>query len=214
MQTPRKEISAALFNLVKNAYPWKTCLPRMKLGDDLPANMQPAAFLVKPREVIGQDQSMGFGTPTYKLTYYILVLIRASATPEDTGTTAEDIMDDILDALDRMFLPYLGAPNTLGGIVTNCYLSGDVQIDTPVLFEQCAIWVPIAVEVGANCGTGLGPDGCPIVDPTKSTNTGWDLPVPSAPCNGINGVTPTKTTTNGALNAKRVAFEANPVWKK
>jgi hypothetical protein len=146
MQASRSAVSAALFNLLKGCYAWVTADPRLKLSDDLAANAQPALFLVKSAENI--TQSGDFSMPVYTLKYHALVFIRASATPEDSGSTAEDIMDNILTAIDNAMQPILGEANTLGGLVTNAWIDGDVQIDTPVLFESCAIWVPISVKVG------------------------------------------------------------------
>ena len=109
--------------------------------------MQPAFFLMKPRELISDAET--FSLNRYTLKYYALVLLRASAMPEDAGSTAENVMDNILDALDAaMQGPRPGEPQTLGGLVIKCSIDGEITIDTPVLFEQCAIWIPITVVVG------------------------------------------------------------------
>ena len=121
---------------------------RARVPDDIPANQQPAMFLIKPKEVWNQT-SGDFTMTTYRLQYFLLVSTRAAGTPEDSGSTAENILDNILDAIDTALQsPRKGEPQTLGGLVTNCWVEGQVDIDTPVLFEQCAIWLPITVVVG------------------------------------------------------------------
>jgi len=128
-----------------NAYPWVTADKRLRLPDDLTANMQPAMFLIKPTEHISQAQT--FAMPSYRLQYYVFLAVRASAIPEDTST--ESVLDGMLDSIEAAMMPLLGEKQTLGGLVTHAYIDGTVSIDTPVLFEQCAIWLPITVIVGA-----------------------------------------------------------------
>lgn len=146
MQVTRKAVTAALYSILKGAYAWQTADPRLMLPDDLAANQQPALFLVKTKERVDQSN---FAMPKYLLSYYALILVRAAGVPEDLTNTAETRLDDILDAVDTALqAPRRGEPQTLGGLVTNCWIDGEITIDTPVLFEQCSIWLPISVQVG------------------------------------------------------------------
>jgi hypothetical protein len=144
MRVPRKQVSAALYTLLQGAYAWGLANPRLKLPQQVPANQQPALFLVKPKENISQNPARFL--PTYNLQYYALVIVRSDALPSDV--LAESLMDDILDSIEGALMPNPGEPQTLGGLVNNCWIEGDITIDTPVLFPQCAIWVPITVKVG------------------------------------------------------------------
>jgi hypothetical protein len=59
------------------------------------------------------------------------------------------LIDDIIDAIDAaLSSPRIGEPQTLGSIVSNAWIEGEVLIDPPVLFEQAAIFIPIRVKVG------------------------------------------------------------------
>ena len=124
-----------------------TADPRLQLPEELAAGQQPALFLVKPQEHIDQ---FSMAMPIYKLTYYALILVYSPSVGIGPGEfSAEQLMDDILDAVDgALQAPRLGEKQTLGGLVENCYIDGDVSIDTPVFFEHCAIWVPIKVITG------------------------------------------------------------------
>lgn len=144
MRVSRKTISAALFEAVKAGYSWNFADRRARVPDDVPAFQQPAVFLIKPQE--RGEQPNGWGANRWTLQYYILIAFRAAGTPEDTP--AEDQLDDILDAIDKVITPVDGMPNTLNGLVTNVWISGPIEIDSPTLFEQCAIWVPVSVLVG------------------------------------------------------------------
>jgi len=144
MRVPRKQVSHALFTLLKNSYAWNTADPRLQVPDDVTAMAQPAMFLVKPQEHLSQQET--FMLPVYKLSYHILISLRADGSPEDIS--AEDQMDDILDAVESALMPHPGEYQTLGGLVTHCWIDGTISIDTPVLFQQCAIWIPITVVVG------------------------------------------------------------------
>jgi hypothetical protein len=149
MIVPRKQVTAALFKLLADCYPWVTADPRLQLPEDLPGGQQPALFLVKPQEHLDAEPP-SFMMPKYTLTYFALILVYSPSVGIGAGEfSAEDLMADILDAVDDALIgPRFGEPNTLGGLVTNCFISGDIFIDTPVFFEHCAIWVPIKCIVG------------------------------------------------------------------
>jgi hypothetical protein len=147
MNGTRTAISTALFNLLKNAYAWNLADQRLQVPDNLDQESQPAMFVMKSKENVTQRGGMDFAMPVYKLSYAVLITLMAGATPETT--TAESQLDAILDAVDAALQsPRKGEPQTLGGLVTNCWIEGDIQIDTPVLFQQCSIWIPITVLVG------------------------------------------------------------------
>jgi len=151
MQVPRAQVSGALFTVLQNAYSWALADPRLPVPAKLGANQQPALFLVKPDEDWTQQGGNRMAMTSYTLQYYALVMVRGAGTPEDPDATCENVIDSILDAIDTAMMPSppgLGFKQTLGGLVTNAWIEGRVTIDTPVLFQQAAIWIPIKVLVG------------------------------------------------------------------
>jgi hypothetical protein len=150
MQVSRSQVTTALYNLLSGCYAWNNLNSvqangRLQLGDDVPAYEQPALYLVKGKET--WDYRKSYGAIQYTLEYNALILVRAGGSPEDT--TAETVMDNILDAIDRVMSPQPGYQfQTLGGLVYNCYVNGPVEIDPPILHDQAAIWVPILVVTG------------------------------------------------------------------
>lgn len=150
MQVKRYQVTAALYSLLSGAYSWNNlgttqANGRMQLGDDVPASEQPALYLVKAQEQ--WDYKTSYGAIKYTLQYHALILVRAGGSPEDT--TAETVMDNILDAVDSAMSPQPGYQfQTLNGLVYNCYINGPVEIDPPILHDQAAIWIPILVVTG------------------------------------------------------------------
>lgn len=151
MKIPRSEVTTALYSLLAGCYAWKNlgttqANGRLQLGDDVPAGQQPGLFLVKGRE--DWDYKTSYGAIKYTLQYNILVLVRAGGSPEDT--TAETVMDDILDAIDTALSPTPGFQFQNLGLsgIYNCYINGAVEIDSPILHDQCALWIPVLVITG------------------------------------------------------------------
>ena len=146
MPVNRQAISLALFNLLASAYPFATADPRLHLPDDVAALAQPSLFLVKPRENITQSDT--FGAPKHILKYYAFIIVRNDGVPADPGNTAEAQTDNILTAIENVMSPRPGELQSLGGLVYHCWIDGDVEIDTPVFFEQAAMWIPLTAITG------------------------------------------------------------------
>jgi hypothetical protein len=143
----RSDISKALFALIQGAWKWGTANPRLRVPDDLTGFELPAMFLAKVNE---DTTEATFGLTKNHFRYVLLVVLRADSTPEDTPI--EGTLDDILDAIEGVLHsgtaqtprgPIL--PQTLDGLVENCWIDGRTEIDSPILFETCALWIPISV---------------------------------------------------------------------
>jgi hypothetical protein len=143
----RSQISSALFALIKTSWNWGTADPRLRVPDDLTGFELPAMFLAKVNEDTTQAT---FGLTKNHFRYVLLVVLRADSTPEDTPI--ESMMDDMLDAIEGVMHSGTASvprgpilPQTLGGLVENCWIDGRTEIDSPILFETCALWIPISV---------------------------------------------------------------------
>ena len=148
MNVPRNDVTTALFNLLNGCYPWVTSNIRLRLPQSVPSGQQPSMFLAKIREEFNQTKTNYL--TSYTLHYMAFILVKSDSLP-GTLPSAESEMDQILDAIDSILFKTPqgpGMPQTLGGLVTNCWIEGEVLIDSPVLFSQCAIWIPINVLTG------------------------------------------------------------------
>lgn len=146
MQASREAISQALETQLakaKNAYPFKTVSRRARIWTNVTSAEQPVIFLVKVSEAI--DQST-WGAPRYRLKYVVLCYLRADAAP---NLVPEVEINKVLDAVD---VTLLGTPpgekQTLGGVVENCWIEGDVMIDTGILDQQIVIVIPVSILTG------------------------------------------------------------------
>lgn len=147
MRVARKLISQTLFAQLESAYPWA----RAERGTEIWSNVapvdQPFLGLICPHEAASQPQS--WGLTRWERFYFALIYLRRDQMPLEEGQYFSDLVDDMLDAID---LALLGTPkgeaNTLGGLVTQCSIDGDVMVNSGLLDNQSVILVPIHVVVG------------------------------------------------------------------
>ena len=133
MTATREQAMVALFNTLKSATmadnvtpAFKLASRRIKLWGDVPAQQQPALFLIETHETRMQQPPQGMPSK---------LLMKASAvvytsTP-DTGIPST-AMNLALDSIERALKPDDLSRNvfTLGGIVYRCWVEGNI-IKTP-----------------------------------------------------------------------------------
>jgi hypothetical protein len=128
---------------VKNVYPFKTVSRRARIWTNVTPAEQPAVFLVKARETLDQTT---WEAPRYRLSYLVLCYLRADAAP---NLIPEVEINKVLDAVDATLLGTPpGEKQTLGGVVENCWIEGDVMIDTGILDQQIVIVIPVSILTG------------------------------------------------------------------
>jgi hypothetical protein len=128
---------------VKNVYPFKTVSRRARIWTNVTPAEQPAMFLVKVRETFDQAT---WGAPRYRLSYLALCYLRADAAP---NLIPEVEINKVLDAVDGTLLGTPpGQKQTLGGMVENCWIEGDIMIDTGILDQQIVIVIPVSIVTG------------------------------------------------------------------
>jgi hypothetical protein len=147
MRVPRRQISQALFTQLQTAYNWA----RSERGTEIWSNVapvdQPFLGLLCPREVASQPQA--WGLTRWERFYFAMIYMRRDQMPLDQGQYFSDLIDDMLDAVDTSLLGSpMGEANTLGGLVTQCSIDGDIMVDSGILDNQAVILVPIHVVAG------------------------------------------------------------------
>jgi|SRR5579864_903109 len=151
MNNPRETIYAALFALgsgltwtdPNGAQQWQLKSRRLLAWSDPGAGNQPAFFQREARE--GADQVQAFGATRWKLRAQWWIYLQIAP---DEATIPSQFMNPLLDALDKLFVN--PAQNqTLGGLVTNCWIDGEIVMDDPVYPDQQAvIVVPVSLLTG------------------------------------------------------------------
>jgi hypothetical protein len=145
MNTPRKTISRALFNLLAPAYPFARAAKTAEVPSGVAPIDQPAMFLVKPGENEAEPQALG--AKRYEIHYGCLVYLQADAVRGSEDHL--DVLDDITDALDKALqAPFPGSPQTLGGLVVQCGIDGEIKIVSSILGQMCVLVIPITVLTG------------------------------------------------------------------
>lgn len=148
MTTTREEIAEAVVSLLQGAYQWQQPVSRrFVLWNKVDPALRPAAFLVESGERYNpQSETFRRRELTFKLYIYI------SAQPiDDTTSTGGMQFNEILDAIDAALAPSgsdrLKGRNTLGNLVSHCFINGQVLLDPGDLDGDGVAVVPISVLV-------------------------------------------------------------------
>lgn len=138
-------ISIALFNLLLTAnFTFQSSDRRGQIWSGVTPGQQPYLGLIEKGATGVQNSALGL--EKWTLHYLCLVYLRADANPEAIpATQINAALQAIAEAINSV---PLGEKQTLGGLVLNTFINGEVFIDTGILDQQCAILVPIDVECG------------------------------------------------------------------
>ena len=148
MTTTREEIAEALVTLLQDAYQWNQPVSRrFQLWSKIDPSLRPAAFLIESGEKYNpQSETLRRRELTFKLYIYI-----SSQPTDDTTSTGGMQFNDILDAIDSAIAPsgadLLRGRNTLGNIVSHCFINGQILLDPGDLDGDGVAIVPISVLV-------------------------------------------------------------------
>ncbi len=150
----REQVLNALFTQLQNMVfsqlingqaTWVTTSRRLKLWGDVPADQQPAAFLVEHEE---EDAYRNLGVLRRRLQARVFCYSRT----DDLSSIGGTDLNVILEAFEKVgFAMYSGEPshgmNTLGGLVYWVRVEGRVFKDPGDLDGQALLIVPLSVEM-------------------------------------------------------------------
>jgi hypothetical protein len=135
--TGTQENGAAQFN-------FQSTDRRGQVPENMPGANQPYLGLVQLG--FSQVENQAQGIEKWLLHFRVLVYIRADASPE--AIPATQLNAALLAIVNAMrSVPY-GERQTLGGLVDNAWIEGDVLQDTGIIDQQMALMIPIIVDVG------------------------------------------------------------------
>lgn len=136
----REAIYSALFAKLAAIHGVRMCSRRLKGWSDVPATEQPALFMVQSEEEPDQDEAR----PTiWRLSVDVYVYCNSGRDPSVTPATE---MNGILDEIEAAIAgPFPGQPQTLGGLVSHCWISDKIETDGGALDEQAVAIVPITM---------------------------------------------------------------------
>lgn len=149
-QVTREQVSIALFNLLNSAYNFPTSSRRMKIWDDVALINKPALFLDEEKE---SHERTNHPTPAVRTMEY-MVYIFTQADPS-IGSDATNVpvtqlnnLFDLIDPVEGGVLKpddILQNRQTLGGLVYDCYIEGQIVKVPGDLDNQGVLIFPVKV---------------------------------------------------------------------
>lgn len=137
----REPIYAALFSLLSRSAGFQTVGRRLQSWDDTPE--QPALFQVQAGEKAEQKIAGG----PYRWMLSVRVWIYAK-TDGASGTAPSSALNPLVDAVVAAIgQSPTGERQTLGGLVQNAWIDGDIRIYEGVLGQQAIAIIPISILV-------------------------------------------------------------------
>lgn len=146
MQIPRETIYAALYALLINVSDWNFVARRFHAISELSEGQFPAMLMVQKKELA---EAGGRGIPV-KWTLQLDVIVYVDTTNSPARVPSQ-VTNQILDDLEAVIQPnvsnMLSLPQTLGGLVSQCRIRGEIITDEGILGSHGFIMVPIEVVV-------------------------------------------------------------------
>ncbi len=141
----REQIYGALFAQAASAAGFVTASRRLRHWSDVGPAEQPALFQAQKSETAKRTRGL---PPRWTLEVELYVYAQAP----DELTPPASVLNPLLDAIEAALAPSGGdsATNTqtLGGLVSHCWIAGKVQTDEGVLGGQAVAIIPIEIVVG------------------------------------------------------------------
>jgi hypothetical protein len=137
----REPIYAALFALVASAASFVTIGRRLRHWSDVGAAEQPALFMTQKSENAEERQPL-------PVKWRASVDLYLSTQAPDELTSPATVLNLLLDAVEAALAPDpVGHVQTLGGLVSHCWIAGRIQTDEGVLGGQAVAIVPVEILV-------------------------------------------------------------------
>ncbi len=125
MPATREKAMAALFDLLRSAYPFRRASRRIELIDQVQREHRPALFLAKHAETYEKPSP---NVPR-KLTLHCFGYVYIDA--KDETAVGDSLINEIMDAIDAAMTPDFAAGSegrqTLGGLVHSVRIAGTAQ---------------------------------------------------------------------------------------
>lgn len=139
----REPIYAALFALLEGAAEFATVSRRLRHWGDVGAAEQPALFLAQKGETAIRNRG---APPKWTLAVDLYLYCRAP----DELTSPAMAMNPLIDAIEAALAPVGGDAalrnvQTLGGLVSDCWISGKIETDEGALGGQAVAIIPVAL---------------------------------------------------------------------
>lgn len=151
MNYPDETIYQALFDLLdstllQGARAWQTSSRKWQTWENASVPNQPALFIREGNQQADQDTA--FGLTRWKLRATAWIYCQH---PSDQGSIPSTLINNLLSAVKLTLNPYPSdRPQTLGGLVANCYIEGRILVDEGLapMDTQSIVVIPISILTG------------------------------------------------------------------
>jgi hypothetical protein len=143
MSITREPIYGALWDKVKGIVGFNTVSRRLVHWADVPKGEQPALFQAQAGEVAMPAR----GIPTkwnLRVNFYVYVVAN-----DDPYASPAPALNALLDAIEVALAPDFTGYQTLGGLVYDCKITGEIETLEGVLGGQEVAMVPIEIQTHA-----------------------------------------------------------------
>jgi hypothetical protein len=141
-------ISIALFNLLSTIATYFQTMDRVgQIWTNVAPTDQPYLGLIERGGMVVQNSATGLTKHT--LHYTVLVYIRGDASQSTNAVLPATQLNAIWLQIEQiMNYGPMGERQTLGGLVENAWIEGEVLMDAGILDQQLALMIPISVDCG------------------------------------------------------------------
>lgn len=146
----RQQIFTALFNLLKTLPPppqfsqWNTFTQKIQQWDDYTAAQQPVMTLFRGAQ---NFKLTAVGTTRFQWKVLLLIYFRTDGF-QTSNTYPDQVTDVVLDNIEQLFTPQGNNKYfTLGGLVQNCWIDGNIYSDPAIVIDQAVVLCPISIVV-------------------------------------------------------------------
>ncbi len=142
MAISREAIYSALWSQVSGLAGIVTASRRLKHWDDVPPEQQPALFQTQK----DQDPEQKYGLPTkWKLYADLYLYVNSGQDPLAVPAIA---LNNLVDTIEAALAPSpMSGVQTLGGLVSHCWINGKIETDEGVLGAQAVAIIPVEILV-------------------------------------------------------------------
>jgi len=137
----REAIMTALFNQVSNTPDFAIASRKFQLWNEVGSADKPALFLKETKEDYKRTSEAVPATVMLHVDMYVNV-----DAPKDSDTTAATDINNLLDAIDTALAPdALSGTQTLGGLVSHCWIEGEILKNGEDVGGDGLVVVPVRV---------------------------------------------------------------------
>lgn len=122
--------------------PFKTTNRRLRHWNNVPADEQPAMFMVEHQQVVHQTKGL---PPIWMFHTSLFVYDNCGG---DSSAIPGQRMNNLIDAIDDAFAPVRDY-QTLGGLVSHCWISGPIDIYEGYegMMDQSVAIIPFEIKI-------------------------------------------------------------------